>query len=246
MTTLDFTPGKTDYFVKADINEDNVVNQLDYAVWSNEFHCFMGSSGCTTRSDVNWDGSVDVIDYSLWHMSYWNANGRPGEGWLKYGTHASSAGLDAGSMSRDQIRGSAYTYVYVKPVENEYAVGDVVEIQLLLSTGAKSLAGVELNIEYDPGVLEMIDDDPSQEGIQAVVVPLFQEVDANQSIVPGSYLLSTRNTDDAMFSGSSALLATIDFRALASISQTSVAALFEFGWTTEFELDHPGARNRPA
>ena len=100
VTTLDFTPVPTDYFVKADINEDNVVNQLDYAVWSNEFHCFMGSSGCTTRSDVNWDGSVDVIDYSLWHMSYWNANGRPGEGWPESGTHAPSAGLDAGSMSR--------------------------------------------------------------------------------------------------------------------------------------------------
>src|SRR6476660_8150661 len=49
-----------------DINNDGVVDILDYGIWRQQF----GTTGCGNAADLNGDCVVDILDYGIWRQQF--------------------------------------------------------------------------------------------------------------------------------------------------------------------------------
>ena len=82
-STFSIAPGKTTYLPRTpiftgDINNDNVMNILDYnigsACWFNTTSCSGPGSPDYVASDLNDNGTADQVDYNIWLRSNEGAN----------------------------------------------------------------------------------------------------------------------------------------------------------------------------
>lgn len=117
----------------------------------------------------------------------------------------------------DKPVGSAH--LSITPPQSDLKVGETVNLDLILSTGGNdATSGVDAIIHYDQGVLEVVDSDPSVEGIQIVDGKLLSFVPAN-SVTLGNGLIefsAVMQPTEQPVKANSAKLATITFKAKAT------------------------------
>lgn len=79
------------------------------------------------------------------------------------------------SISADIAVGNARLAI----ADQTVAVGQTVELPVVLSTGPDATSGVDLVMTYDPSVLELVDADPAVGGLQVKPGTLFDLIQMN-------------------------------------------------------------------
>ncbi|GEM_PF-2389650 len=231
---IDFDGGGTPGL--ADGNEDNKINLVDYELWRHDFLICLGNPGateCSGAADFNHDGEVDILDISLWRSNYWNtgALGIVGQGWPE------GAGSGAPPLA-PALTGAAPKLTLATPATP--AAGTNFWMPVTLDTDGAATNGVEVVIRYDPGALQVIDQDSGMDGIQIQGGSLYASNDVNQVFQDqGIIWFSSLNTDSSTFTGSG-ILASIPFHASSAIDQTTVSLSYSPNWTTDSNILAPG------
>jgi murein DD-endopeptidase MepM/ murein hydrolase activator NlpD len=231
---IDFDGGGTPGL--ADGNEDNKINLVDYELWRQAMTICIsdpGASTCHGPADFNHDGEVDVLDFSLWHSNYWNtgALGIVGQGWPE------GAGSGAPPLA-PAVTDAAPELSLTTPAT--HAVGADFWMPVHLDTDGAATSGVEVVIQFDPGALQVVDQDAGMDGIQILGGSLYTSNDVNQVFQDqGIIWFSSLNTNGTTFTGSGTL-ANIPFHASGAVSQTTVSLSYSPNWTTDSNVLAPG------
>ena len=61
-----------------DVNNDDVVDLLDFSVLRTTFGRCAGDTGYDGRADLNGDGCIDLLDFSLLRTSFGQFGPQPG------------------------------------------------------------------------------------------------------------------------------------------------------------------------
>ncbi len=231
---IDFDGGGTPGL--ADGNEDNKINLVDSELWSHDFRICLddpGAAECSGAADFNHDGEVDILDISLWRSNYWNtgALGVMGQGWPE----------GAGSGAPSLAPAAAYAAPELSlTTPATPATGTGFWMPVHLDTDGAATSGVEVVIRYDPGALQVVDQDAGMEGIQILGGGLYASNDVNQVFQDqGIIWFSSLNTNGTTFTGSGTL-ASIPFHASGAVSQTTVSLSYAPDWTTDSNVLAPG------
>jgi hypothetical protein len=234
LNIIDFDGGGTPGL--ADGNEDNKINLVDSELWRHDFLICLGDPGaaeCSGSADFNHDGEVDIYDHSLWRTNYWNtgALGIMGQGWPE------GAGSGAAPLAPSMAYAAPELSLTTPATP---AAGTDFWMPINLDTDGAATSGVEVVIRYDPGALQVIDQDAGSDGIQILEGGLYTSNDINQVFQDqGIIWFSSLNTDSTTFSGSG-LLASIPFHASGAVSQTTVSLSYSPDWTTDSNVLAPG------
>lgn len=219
-TDVDFSPGGIPAFMFGDANDDNKACALDFEIWRDEY---FGGPG--NQADFNLDGRVSMTDFEIWRSSAFSlpAAKTLGQGWPEGGGTAHTLNAESASAT-----------LALHAPQGSYAVGDTFDVAVDLNTNGSGTTGSEVMIQYDPGVLEVIDADEGTSGIQVQDGSLYSITFINETYPSEGILwFSSHNpTDDAVFTGTGTL-AIVQFRAIASITQTEVSLYYSPNWTTD-------------
>jgi len=198
-------PGDIDRY-----GEDNQINTLDREMFMSDFRLYAGQCG-QFRFDINRDGCLMAQDWSI-ILATWNYH-PIGEGVFNnafpLSTQASSK-----EESRAIINGTGT--VSLQPDFVQKWTGDVFGVSVNIDTGGNSVTGADVRLFYDPGVLEILDEDAGKAGIQISNGSIFptvyrNDVDTAQGIVSFG---AAYGTGSNQFNGAGTL-ATLRFRVVA-------------------------------
>ena len=200
-------------FIKADINHDGKVNAFDVSTM------IMDWKNYNPRSDLNDDGQINGADVSVL-MSYYfteSSGGQPIE-CSGFSAGASSVSVNTTSDGRMTLTTNRETY----------NVGDEIPLIIHLNTGGADVDAVDAVLNYDPGVLEVLE-----------VESIHHFPTLLQKRSPGVIeLAGTRDRDDP-FNGTGQF-ALVRFRATAAVDSTTVAVSYTPGSTTDSNLAQHG------
>lgn len=121
----------------------------------------------------------------------------------------------------------------LSPSSGSFGVGSVFTVSIVLDTAGAAVQGVDVDrLHYNPSLLEVLDDNPSQSGVQITAGALMPVTVANSvDAAGGRILFSQITTGGTNFSGSGTL-AQIRFLARATGS-ANVAIDFTPGSTSD-------------
>ena len=126
----------------------------------------------------------------------------------------------------------------LSPSIGTYTVGEKVGVDIIIDAQDIKASGVEVEISYDPEVIEIIDQDETTEGIQIKTSDLFSTYWEN-SVDPenGTIKMSAMNQgkEEAVFINSPVSLASISFISKKAVS-TSLVFDFQKGETSDSNI----------
>jgi len=109
------------------------------------------------------------------------------------------------------------TTVIIDPPSSEVAVGTTTTVDIRIENVA-DLFGAEVHLTFNPALLEVVDADPSRDGVQiqpgAFLNPYFTALNGVDQAAGGVHFAISEGPDDAVASGSG-VLATVTFRGVA-------------------------------
>lgn len=207
------------YDTPGDGNDNNKVDEFDYGLLIQEFDT------TSARSDFNGDGIVDEFDYGMLIAHF----GEYGDGGAMTPVYGASLAANA-NPPQGQLT-LAPAGVRSHAAANSVEVGDIVTLSLGFDTAGLPMAGTEVVIDYDPGVLELREDDITDSGVFGstswFLSPGSLEYQAHKwvGVNPGPSV-----------SGSGEL-AQISFKMITGVpDSTTVAIRFEPGSTVESNM----------
>jgi hypothetical protein len=154
---IDFSNGGSTPARLGDIDpygQDNEDNTIDYETILAACLASCGTLCPPCEFDLNQDGVFDSQDASL--VGYRVANDFRGQGYFgRPFASLGAAGLTqpSGAIIPDPVYGSGY-------------VGDIISVAFSLDTGGDTVTAADIKVYYDPGYLEVIDEDGGRDGVQ--------------------------------------------------------------------------------
>ena len=216
----DFVAGDTTW--AGQTGGDNQVNLMDYR------NVLDGMGGTDPGQDVNGDGLVDALDLATVGDQW----GRRGAGWTDASPCQATAAAPADG-GESLSGGSPAASLALSPAAGAYQVGDTFELEVHLDTGGQDVAGVDLLIDYDPGVLRIVDADPALAGVQIRAGSAFSQIHHNAVDVTAGEIRYSADTGDGPAFRGQGLAAILPFSVVASIEHTAVGVRYGEGWTAE-------------
>jgi len=170
-------PGDIDRY-----GEDNQINTLDREMFMSDFRLYAGQCG-QFRFDINRDGCLNTHDWSI-ILATWNYH-PVGEGVFN---KAFPLSTQANSKEESRVIINGTGTVSLQPDFVQKWEGDIFGVSINIDTGGNSVTGADVKLFYDPGVLEILDEDASKAGIQISNGSIFptvsrNDVDTSQGIV---------------------------------------------------------------
>ena len=190
-------------------NEDNILDleRIKFVILACLPHCGL-------EFDMNRDGVVDTQDYSL--VLYRVGHDFRGEGAFNKPFGVTGQASNEGSISMSSGNGT----LSIQPGFQSNWIGDTISASIVVNTGGDSISGVDAIVYYDPGILEVIDEDGGKDGIQISNAGLFPNTyrnmaDPTQGVIRFSAGYGNNNSQ---FNGTGTL-AILRFRAIAATPQ---------------------------
>jgi len=210
---IDFSNGGSTPAWLGDIDlygEDNEANVLDWERIRSACISYCGRP--YPEFDMNRDGRFDTQDVSL--VGYRVAHDFRGEGVFNRPFTTIGQASDANQLSAAT---SGNGTISIQPDFRSGWIGDIINASIVIDTGGDSISGVDAIVYYDPAILEVLDEDGSNPGIQITNAGLFpnvyrNNVDASNGIIRFSAGYGNSNNQ---FSGTGTL-ATWRFRVIAA------------------------------
>ncbi len=230
-------PGDVDNY-----GQDNVVNSLDSAVFIAEFRRCPPFSDCNTnhRFDFNRDGVLNLNDYSLL-LATWQYSPR-GEGSFAnvYGSQQEMRGNIEGVSFPESL---TFLPSFTLSAVREHNVGDEFNLFVTICSFGVDSHGADAILHYDPGVLEVMDADPSTPGIQVSVEDVYPNITEN-TVDPATGLIrvsaSIGNSTETFDSVADWFTVRLRVIAATAPQYTGVSVQFEDDETTDSNIAEDG------
>jgi len=253
---IDFSQGGVNPSWPGDVDVyggDNVVNSLDSAAFIAEFRRCPPFSDCNInhRFDFNRDGVLNLNDYSLL-LAAWQYNpqgegnfGNPFAQQLQSTGRSISIALktDDNQLDASLLPPWPVPVLAVEPLASSgLPVGQTFNAWIWLDTAGISTHGVDVLVHYDPGVLEVLDEDPNSPGIQVLMGNLYPNVIENTADPSmGLIKIAAAYGKDGAFNGSGKL-AEMRFRVVAATDpySTDVSVIFMPGDSADSNITEDG------
>lgn len=121
----------------------------------------------------------------------------------------------------------------VSPASGSVAVGETIEVKILLDTAGAASNGVDAKLNFDPSVFQVVDAAPGTSGTQILAGSLFSNTTLNTADNgAGTISFSQANSGGTNYTGSGTL-ATITFSAVKAASASAVTFKYQSGSTTD-------------
>jgi hypothetical protein len=114
---------------------------VDFSILVTTFGLAEGDPGFDGRADFNEDGFVTLLDFSLLASNF--------------GQGGDSVGEIPQTLLQPLLR-SGDVVISVEPGLNDVRVGDKFMVKIELNTGSQSVDGVQTGLNFNPGVLQVV------------------------------------------------------------------------------------------